>query len=121
LSSPFEAILHRALARIPGALGGSFAAADGETVDYASEIDRSEWALITAHYGVVLRHVQTALNTFHFGEAELVIVSHRDRDVVMHHVTDGYFAMVVLAHPGSLAHAMTALSEATAELRQEMS
>ena len=109
-----------AVENTPGAVGGSFAAGDGETVDYFAECEQTEWALITAHYGIVMRHVQLALNTFHFGEAELVILSHRDLDVLIQSVLDGYFAMIVLARPGCLARGMAALSRATEMLRQEI-
>lgn len=120
MTTPFADILHRAVTRIPGAVGGAFAAADGETVDFVADMERNEWALVTAHYGILLRHVQSALNTFHFGEAELMIVSHRDQDVVIQSVLEGYYAMIVLTHPSSLAHALAALNVAAAELKQEM-
>lgn len=120
MNTPFGEIMHRAVERIPGAVGGSFAASDGETVDFFTEWEHDEWALVTAHYGVLMRYIQSALNTFHFGEAELVIVSHRDQEVIIQSVHEGYYAMVVLAHPASLAHAMSALGKATEELRKEM-
>src|SRR5262245_35565486 len=118
--SPFAAILRAAVANTPGAIGGSFAASDGETVDYVSDWERTEWEIVTAHFGVVMHHVQAALHTFHFGEAELVIVCHRDLDIVIHSVTEGYYAMLALSRPRSLARAMVSLSRASAMLRQEM-
>jgi hypothetical protein len=116
----FAAILKGAVDATPGAIGGSFAARDGETVDYFSDWDAADWALITAHYGIVMGHVQSALHTFHFGEAELVILSHRDLDIVIQSVLEGYFAMMALGRPASLARALRSLSRASAQLRREM-
>ncbi|MBT8492582.1 MAG: roadblock/LC7 domain-containing protein, partial [Deltaproteobacteria bacterium] len=62
MDSPFAAILQDALDKTPGAVGGAFAAWDGETVDFICDCDETEWLILTAHYGVVLSHVQSALN-----------------------------------------------------------
>ena len=118
--SPFAEILRAAVDDTPGAVGGSFADRDGETVDYVSDWERTEWEIVTAHFGVVMHHVQKALHTFHFGEAELVVLSHRDLDIVIQAVTEGYYAMLALARPRSLARAMSSLSRASEMLRQEM-
>jgi predicted regulator of Ras-like GTPase activity (Roadblock/LC7/MglB family) len=119
-ASVFAAILKDAVESTPGAIGGAFAARDGETVDYVSTRDESDWALFTAHYGIVLSHIQSALHTFHFGEAEQVLVIHRDVDIVIQAVLDGYYAMLAIARPGSLARGMSSLLVASAELRREM-
>jgi hypothetical protein len=118
--SIFATILKGAVDATPGAIGGAFAARDGETVDYVSGWEASEWALVTAHYGVVLAHVQSALHTFHFGEAELVILSHRDLDIIIQSVLEGYYVMIALGRPACLARALHSLSNASFELRKEM-
>jgi predicted regulator of Ras-like GTPase activity (Roadblock/LC7/MglB family) len=118
--TPFGEILRHAVEVTPGALGGAFAAGDGETVDAFWEGDLTEWAILTAHYGVVLAQVQAALHTFHFGEAELVVISAEHRDVLMHAVGDGYYALLVIEATAPLAPAMSALERATRELREEL-
>lgn len=120
MNTPFADILRHAVEDTPGAVGGAFAACDGETVDFISEWERTEWAILTAHYGIVLSHVQSALHTFHFGEAELLVISHDEIDVLLQSVEDGYFALMVVERPASLGTAITALERATRELRKEM-
>lgn len=119
--TPFARILRTAVDRTPGAVGGAFAAYDGEMVDYiVSEGDSTELAIITAHYGVVLANLEAALNTKHFGGAEYFVVENSKVDVVVHTVLDGYFALLALARPTCLATAMHALGDAAALLREEM-
>jgi predicted regulator of Ras-like GTPase activity (Roadblock/LC7/MglB family) len=120
MSSPFAEILRAAVDQTPGAIGGAFADRDGETVDYVTEWERADWEITTAHFGIVMHHVQSALHTFHFGEAELVLVCMRDIDIVIQSVSDGYYAMLALARPRSLALAMTSLTRASEMLRREM-
>lgn len=120
LGSPFAQILQRAVERTPQAIGGAFAAKDGEMVDYFSLTDPEEWALITAHYGVVLAHVQAALHTCHYGEARVVVIEHRDLEILVQAVGEGYFALMAVESPAPLAMAMNALGEAAVALRTEM-
>jgi hypothetical protein len=119
--SPFAEILRQAVEATPGAVGGAFAASDGEMVDYFARRDAFEWALFTAHYGVVLSHVQLALNTWHYGEAGMVIIKHQTLAILIHSVQDGYYTLMALRHPAPLGRAMEALASAAVHLRQEMS
>lgn len=116
----FAEILQRAVSRVPGAVGGAFAAWDGETVDAVSDRNASEWAILTAHYGVILAHIQRALHTFHFGETETVVLSHEQIDVLIQVVGDGYYALLAVAHPGSMACALRELADASSALWREM-
>ena len=118
--SPFAKILQTAVESTPGAVGGAFAAPDGETVDHFSSLERSEWAILTAHYGIVLRHVQKALNTLHYGEASSLHLSHTSMEIVIYVVAEGYFALLALEAPAPLAHAHASLAAAATELRREM-
>jgi hypothetical protein len=120
VKTPFSEILQRAIDATPGAIGGAFAAEDGETVDYVSPWDRHDWASLTAHYGVLLAHVQSALHTFHFGEAEIMMICHQGVDVLVSSVEEGYYALLVVGRPRSLAAAMHSLTMAAVELRREM-
>jgi predicted regulator of Ras-like GTPase activity (Roadblock/LC7/MglB family) len=118
--TPFARILQDAVDRTPGAVGGAFAAADGEMVEHVTTIDPHDWAVLTAHYGVVLANMEAALNTKHFGGAEYVVIENSQVDVVVHTVLDGYFALMALARPTCLATALQAIGTAAALLRREM-
>ncbi|HUH03390.1 MAG TPA: hypothetical protein VML75_15440 [Kofleriaceae bacterium] len=120
MSSVFANILQIAVTRTPGAVGGAFAARDGEIVDSFANADPLEWAFLTAHYGVVLSQIQAALRTFHYGEAQLVLMSHDELDILLHAVSEGYYALLAVGHPAPLALAIDALTSAAASLRKEM-
>jgi predicted regulator of Ras-like GTPase activity (Roadblock/LC7/MglB family) len=120
MMSAFASILQKAVARTPGAIGSAFAASDGEIVDSFASSDPMEWAILTAHYGVVLRYMQSALRTFHYGDAELVLMSHDELDILLHSVAEGYYALLAVGHPAPLGLAIDALTSAAASLREEM-
>ena len=113
-------ILAGAVAATPGAVGGAFAASDGELVDASTSMDAHDWAVLTAHYGVILANLEALLATHHFGGARHFVVHNRTLDVVVHTVADGYYALLA-ATPGSpLGRALTSVAGAARELRQEM-
>lgn len=118
--SSFRDILRTAIDRIPGAVGGAFAASDGEIVDSWTRSDPLDWAILTAHYGVLLGHVQSALRTLHHGEAELIVLSHARLDIVMRSVSDGYYALLAIGHPAPLGLALEQLDRAVDSLRSQM-
>jgi hypothetical protein len=118
--SPFARILRAAVERTPRAVGGAFAASDGEMVDYFSTADPTEWAILTAHYGVVLGHLEAVFNTWHFGGPEFFVVEHTKLDVLVHTVSEGYYALLAVEQPSPLGVALTSLREAVGELRREM-
>ncbi len=118
--SVFAEIIEAAVTRIPGAIGGAFAAADGEIVDSFAAGDPFQWAVLTAHVGVIAAYVQAALHTFHYGEAEVILLAHDKIDIVLHSVGEGYYALVAAQHPAPLGLAMDTLASAAVALRQEM-
>ncbi len=118
--SPFGAILREVVENTPGAIGGAFAAHDGETVDAFSTWDPIDWAVLTAHYGIVLNHVQSALHTFHYGSAHRLMFHHDELDLVIEQVSDGYFVLLAIEPPSPLALALSSIGIATAQLREEM-
>ena len=119
-ATPFAAILRTAVERTPGAVGGAFAAYDGEMVDSFAKQDPTEWAILTAHFGVLLANLEAALNTKHFGGAEYFVVENSQLDVVVHTVEGGYFALMAMQRPGCLATALGNLEKAALALRKEM-
>jgi hypothetical protein len=120
MNSPFAKIMRTAVEATPGAVGGAFAADDGETVDSFATKDQEEWAIFTAHYGVLLKYVQSAFNVYHYGEAEFMVVSHSEIDVLVHSVSDGYYALMAVHSPAPLGIAMQHLETAANLLRAEM-
>jgi hypothetical protein len=119
--TPFGAILKEAVQASPNAIGGAFADADGEMVDSFSTIDPHEWAVLTAHYGVVMAHINSAFNTWHYGGPEFFIAQHDKLDIVVCSVDAGYFALIALTKPANLAFALERMKVACRALKKEMS
>jgi hypothetical protein len=118
--SPFGAILRRAVHATPGAIGGAFADEQGEMIDGFTTRDPHDWALLTAHYGIVLSQLHAAFGTWHFGGPEYFIAQHAVLDVVVHAVDGGYYALLAVIEPAPLGHALRSLRRAARELHQEM-
>lgn len=120
--TPFAAILRQAVEELPGAIGGTLAAGDGETVDYhvRGGWRRADWELLTAHHGVLLGQVRSWLHTRHYGDPELLVVSHRELCVLLREVADGYFALIAIDDAAEIVPASRMLEQAAARLRQEM-
>lgn len=120
-TTPFGAILQRAVEATPGAIGGAFADREGEMIDGFTTRDPHEWALLTAHYGVVLTHLHAAFGTWHFGGPEYFIAQHTVLDIIVHAVSGGYYALLAVKRPASLGRALINLREAARSLHREMS
>ena len=118
--SPFAAILRRAVQATPGAIGGAFADPEGEMVDGYTTRNPHDWALLTAHYGIVLAQLHAAFGTWHFGGPEYFIAQHEVLDIVVHAVAGGYYALLAVTVPAPLARALISLREAARELHREM-
>ena len=118
--TPFAQILKRAVESTPNAIGGAFADAEGEMVDSYATIDREEWAILTAHYGIVLQHLTAAFGTWHYGGPEYYIAEHNKLEVVVHAVEAGYYALLAMRPPGPIALAIENLRAASSALRREM-
>lgn len=121
--TPFGEILRRAVLATPGAVGGAFADADGEMVDsFAEKYDAHEWAVLTAHYGVVLSQLHAWLGTRHFGGPEYFIAQYAGLDVIVHAIPGGYYALLAISKPTPpLGAALVHLREAALEIHREMS
>ena len=116
----FAAILKRAVEATPNAIGGAFADRDGEMVDSFATIDAQEWAILTAHYGIVLAQLDAAFGTWHFGGPEYFVAQHQAMEVVVHAVEAGYYALLAMRGGGPLGIAIESLRAAASELREEM-
>lgn len=120
MSSPFAKILRDCVEKTPRAIGGAFAAPDGEMVDFFAAGDPLELAILTAHYGVVLSNLEAAFNTWHFGGPQYFVCEHTRVDVLVHLVEDGYYALLAVEQPAPLGTALGTLTDAVVELRREM-
>lgn len=119
--TPFGEILRRAVRATPGAIGGAFADAQGEMVDSFSECDAHEWAVLTAHYGVVLAQLDAWLGTRHFGGPEYFIAQHAGLDVLVHAIPGGYYALLAVTKPTpTLGFALVHLREAARAIHAEI-
>ena len=118
--TPFGAILRRAVELTPNAVGGAFADADGEMVDSYTTTDPTEWAILTAHYGVLLRQLTAAFGTWHYGSPEYYIAEHQKLEVVVQAVEAGYYALLACNPPAPLAIALDNLRAASFALQKEM-
>ncbi len=120
VATPFAAILRRAVEATPHAIGGAFADSEGEMVDSFSTMDAHEWAVLTAHYGVVLAQLTAAFGTLHFGGPEYFIAQHRSIEIIVHAVDHGYYALLACRESVPLSSAIDHLRDAALELRKEM-
>ena len=128
VATPFAQILQRAIDRVPGAIGGTLAAGDGETVDFhlaagadgGSRWGETEWQILTAHHGVLLGHIRAALRTFHVGDPQIFVVSHQGMHVLLRVLDDEYFALLAVDGAAPVARAVYHLGQAIDDLRREM-
>lgn len=119
--SPFAEILRRAVEATPGAIGGAFADAQGEMVDsFANGYDKYDWAVLTAHYGVVMAQLHAAFGIWHYGGPEYFIAQHQNLGVVVHAVPGGYYVLVAVRDPARVTFALTALRSVTGDIEREM-
>jgi len=119
--SPFAAILQKCVDASPHAIGGAFADSEGEMVDsYAKTMSAHDWAVLTAHYGVVLGQLVSAFGTLHFGGPEYFIARHDRIEVIVHAVESGYYALLAFSQPPEIEPALERVRIAAAALRLEM-
>lgn len=116
--SPFAAILARFVEVHPGCLAAVFVDADGECVDYASQLDVFDALILGAQLCPVTHAIDTRSKQ-RGGALVLWVVEASERDIVVRRVTDELTVVVALT-AGSLGarllRAMAALAEA---LRRE--
>ena len=119
--TPFGQILRAAVEATPGAVGGAFADSQGELVDSFATWDRHEWAVLTAHYGVVMAQLSACYGTWHYGGPEYFIAQHAQLDVVVWALESGYYVLLGVTEPGApLARALESLRQAAVAITREM-
>ncbi len=139
--TPFGEIMKRAVESTPDAVGGSFADSTGEMVDcyvatrssgFAKGFEGHDWAILTAHYGVILAHLHAAFGIWHFGGPEYFVAQHQRLGIVVHALDGGYFALLAVdrkAHSTArddadfadfASRALASLRDAARDLHREM-
>ena len=118
--TPFAEILKRAVDMTPFAIGGAFADADGEMVDSYSTMNPHDWAVLTAHYGVVLAQLTAAFGTLHFGGPEFFIAKHKSIEIIVFSVESGYYALLAFSQPASIDSTLATLADCARALQREM-
>ena len=125
--TPFGEILKRTVEETPEAVGGAFADGDGEMVDsFATGVAAHDWAILTAHYGVILSHMHATFGLWHFGGPEYFVARHAKLDIVVHALEGGYFALLALRRADEkiaddvAQDALASLRVAALELTREM-
>jgi hypothetical protein len=116
----FGRILRRVVESTPNAIGGGFADSEGEMVDSYTVIDPHEWAVLTAHYGIVMAHLDACFGTWHYGGPEYFIAQHLKLQVIVCSVDAGYYALIAVREPANVGFALKRLREAADELKREM-
>jgi hypothetical protein len=95
--SAFKDIMRRAVEATPDAVGGAFADSTGEMVDsWPGSMPPNDWAILTAHYGVILAHLHAAFGIWHFGGPEYFVAQHQHVGIVVHALDGGYYALLAL-------------------------
>jgi hypothetical protein len=127
--SPFGEIMKRAVEATPDAVGGAFADSTGEMVDsFSKGYAPTDWAILTAHYGVILAHLHAAFGIWHFGGPEYFVAQHQKLGIVVHAIDGGYYALLAIERKPNdqrttedLAHdALPVLKTAVQALQREM-
>jgi len=128
--TPFREIIRRAVETTPDAVGGAFADSTGEMVDcFVTGFEGHDWAILTAHYGVILSHLHALFGIWHFGGPEYFVAQHQRFGIVVHALDGGYYALLAIARKPNaaiddfdVAHhaALVTLRDAARELHREM-
>lgn len=115
-ATPFTPILHRVIARIPGAYGAALVDSEGETVDYAGLVVPYEIRVAAAYLQIVMRYVEDAPS---LGNPRFVIVRGAKRTIVARALPDSYVLGVLLRRRAGFAASPRAYSEAERALARE--
>lgn len=104
-ASTFTRILERLVEAIPSARGAALVDQEGETVDYAGQLEPFDLKVAAAHWQIVLGDMR---ETPHLADARQITVRARGRGYVVRQLPEGY-ALVLVLHP----HAAFSVSERT--------
>lgn len=120
IATPFGNILRQVVQQTPGAVGGALAARDGELVDSWTTWDHGDWAILTAHFGIIVTQIRSALHTFHFGDVQFLFFDYQELEVLIQLVAQNYFAILAVTPPVHLPMATQSLKDAAHRMHMEM-
>ena len=120
MSTPFRELLKTVAERVPEAVGGALAAGDGELVEAWSTWDEDSWAFLTAHIGIVVNHVRSAMHTFHFGDVQWLSIHYAGLEIIAEQLGDKYFFIVACKPPVDLKAVIDVVQSISISLREEM-
>jgi len=115
-TSTFTHILERLLAVTPGAQGAALVDFEGETVDYAGQLDAFELKITAAHWSIVLSETADATQV---GPIERLTVRALGRAYHVRRLEENYAVVLVLHPRAAFAVSERAMQEAIAALSTE--
>jgi hypothetical protein len=115
--STFTTILERLLAATPGSQGAVLVDSEGETVDYAGQIEPFELKVAAAHWQIMFSEIRDA--EARLGTIRQITVRARARSYLVRRVQESYAVVVVLHRRAGFAVSERALQEADALLSRE--
>ena len=92
-ATPFGAILHELVSRVPGAFGAALVDSLGETVDYTGLVDPFEIRVAAAYLQIALRQID---DFGAFGKTQWLIIRGATKSVSAYQLPDGYVLAVLL-------------------------
>lgn len=92
-ATPFTAILHELVSRVPGAFAAALVDNAGETVDYTGLVDPFEMRVAAAHLQIVLRQLE---DYGALGKPQWLLVRGATRSVYAQQLPDDYVLAVLL-------------------------
>jgi len=104
--TPFSRILGDLLPRMPGAYAAALVDVEGETVDYAGNVDPFDIKVAAAHWRIILEQI----GALHLGRPMWFTVRGTKRSIELRALPDGYALVVLIAKRAGVAGATRALS-----------
>jgi predicted regulator of Ras-like GTPase activity (Roadblock/LC7/MglB family) len=120
MRSIFGEILQRLVDQIPGSRGAVFADWEGETVDLATRIDKTEMSLIAAHWGIVFFRSRSLWKKDGLGAPNEILMRFEHEQVLIAGVGEDYFVALTAPPDARLLEARSLLAETSKELLEQM-
>lgn len=115
-TTPFGRLLEALLGRVPGAYAAALVDSEGETVDYAGDVDPFEIRVAAAHCQILLRHVD---ELGALGRARRIVVRAAKSSFLVEALEESYALVVLLGRRAGFAASRRAFSVCARELAAE--
>lgn len=114
-------VLANLLANNDQALGVLFLDDNGETVDLAcAGYTPYQMRVVGAYFGIYLRQIEKVLTVADAGQTRLIHIEKKMVHIYAMPLPDGYYLVLVQRHPALVARARATMTEAAAQLTQEL-